>query len=824
MDVVSVGPLRVGSVLWQPRPRAFALTVACKATFHLAPGECSLASEQEDVNEHDNHWDDDDARSLYSASDLAPFKSRFEVLVVGHAFAPGGHPTRSLTARLAVGDVDKSIEVFCDRTISLDGVFREGTPFRRMSLRWERAAGGPDSSNPVGMRFDVRDPYGMLIVPHLQPPGLHVMGPDDRFDPVGFGPIAPSWPLRAARLGRFAGARLELHRQPIDELDASYFQAAPRDQQLDAFQGTERIALEHLHPSHPSLVTRLPALRPRAVAVGRTTTELTFAPDTLWIDTDRAIATLTWRARLDLESPLQAGTIAVAHETPSRRIDLADLASHAAQRTSARPAPRQDDATRLVASESAPIRARAGTMAQPPQPPQPGAGAWGLPFAPSAEPSPDTPRRSGASSLAGLRPDRPTPIATDDSEHTALDALRRSTVGPSAMPPRASTQLVPPALGSAPSLPAPPSPPSSANPSPAVPPALPAVPAMPAAPAMATAPAMPAFSPPPYVMVASPAPPTAPVAASPWAVGREPAERETVGTLAAQQAPPPPAAAPAPAPSSAVRPRPTELVDLLWHDPACVPTLRASERFRELIASLDPPSDDDADDDPFELAPPREPPLSDDQRARRDLFAVVARGLSTDGEELPQVVSEAVDDEGQFSPPLVVVAGELLLPFDELATLRATLAAVQPLSTGDKKLKETTDSVEELLKTPWLQSGASGVAEGLTGKLKEAFAQGNRMLPPSYLEQHTERALLEQRQYQKRTVFGGPWLRGLVTSSSAAPVPAYLPEKLATELPMFQRFRVRLLCEVHLQQDQFEAQPVALKVVALGRVSPLVRR
>jgi hypothetical protein len=145
---------------------------------------------------------------------------------------------------------------------------------------------------------------------------------------------------------------------------------------------------------------------------------------------------------------------------------------------------------------------------------------------------------------------------------------------------------------------------------------------------------------------------------------------------------------------------------------------------------------------------------------------------------------------------------------------------VRPL----RGLKETVDTVNELLKTPWLQS-SSGVAEGLTGRVKEAFAQGNRMLPASYLDTHTDRMLLEQRHYQKRTVFGELWIRTtLVQSGSQTPIPAYLPESLSKKLPMFQRLKARLIAEAHMQQDEYENHPAALKVVALGRVMALSGR
>src|SRR4051812_4648600 len=112
MDVISVSPMRVASMAWQPRLGTWLLTVVCKATYSLLPITSELASEQEDPNEDENHWNDDAARSVYSPSDLVPFKPRAEVMLVGAVPAPRGKPVGSVIARLIVGELDKSIEVF----------------------------------------------------------------------------------------------------------------------------------------------------------------------------------------------------------------------------------------------------------------------------------------------------------------------------------------------------------------------------------------------------------------------------------------------------------------------------------------------------------------------------------------------------------------------------------------------------------------------------------------------------------------------------------------------------------------------------------------
>jgi hypothetical protein len=74
-------------------------------------------------------------------------------------------------------------------------------------------------------------------------------------------------------------------------------------------------------------------------------------------------------------------------------------------------------------------------------------------------------------------------------------------------------------------------------------------------------------------------------------------------------------------------------------------------------------------------------------------------------------------------------------------------------------------------------------------------------------------------------VFGEQSIRSLLTpATGGGPIPTYLPDGIAKQLPMFQRFRARLLAEVHLQQDQYESYPSALRVVGIGRVHSLATR
>ncbi len=174
-----------------------------------------------------------------------------------------------------------------------------------MSLRYERAAGGAASWNPVGVDPDSTDGYGCRTLPNLEPL-------DQRegtlIPPVGYGPIAASWLPRRERLRGAAEWRFREDPMPT-AFDAAFFQSALPDQWVSELRADERLVLENLHPSHPRLVTQLAGVRPKArvEAPGVPVWELTMVPDTLWIDTNRAVCTLTWRAQNPARPPRRAG-------------------------------------------------------------------------------------------------------------------------------------------------------------------------------------------------------------------------------------------------------------------------------------------------------------------------------------------------------------------------------------------------------------------------------------------------------------------------------------------------------------------------------------
>lgn len=259
------------------------------------------------------------------------------------------------------------------------------------------------------------------------------------------------------------------------------------------------------------------------------------------------------------------------------------------------------------------------------------------------------------------------------------------------------------------------------------------------------------------------------------------------------------------------KPRGTAM-QLLWFDPEILPRVRRKKPWKALIDELDAgPYDPELDE-----AAPGE--TAADVEDRREIVQVLAVGNASGETAIEAALDDAVRDDGRFASPLLLVAGELSIGFDELETLKAVVSIATPLAAGDEDLKAAVEAAVAYLGVPGLVSSAD-VAQSLTTRIREAFAKGKRAVPGTYLDTESERALLEKRAYQKRNVFGGPHLRGLFFfAGSTTGIPTYLPETLAQRLPLFRRFPARLIADVAFQADQYETHPTALKVGAITRV------
>lgn len=261
-----------------------------------------------------------------------------------------------------------------------------------------------------------------------------------------------------------------------------------------------------------------------------------------------------------------------------------------------------------------------------------------------------------------------------------------------------------------------------------------------------------------------------------------------------------------------------ELLHLVWFDAPAVPRIRRVATWKKLLEDLEERGPDKAIDDV--LAGKEAWEIED----RREIFEIIAKGERADERRVNELMEEAILDDGKFASPIILVGGEVELPFDEMEVLRALSTAASPLvGPTDETLKSAVEAAEKFLGRAG-SSYAPVVPEGLSNRLREAFARDKKNLPPDTLDVQSERALLAGRHYQKRAVLGGTYLRVLVRlSNDGAPLIAYAPEELGKKLPMFRRFRARIIGELHPWQDQYETRRESLRVIALGTVTYMDR-
>lgn len=294
------------------RPSRPEMTAIVRGTFVIVPGGPVAVPEGipllvQGAMTGEVYRDDDEDRSgecLYP-DDFARVKPRAEVLLRGTCHTPNGAPLPECPVRFVVGGWSKLLRILGPRvwTDSVVGSpFTDPIPFTRMPIGYTHAFGGPGHApNPAGKGV------GTAELPNVEHAGEIVRTRRDRPAPAGFGPINAAWPPRAGKLGRAYGKGHRRHSPAFaEDLDLSYFQAAPPDQQLDApLRGDEELVFQNLHPTLPVLTTRLPGLRVRVFVKDRrgAVREPALRLDTLFADTDKGTVTVTWRGLLPVEEP-----------------------------------------------------------------------------------------------------------------------------------------------------------------------------------------------------------------------------------------------------------------------------------------------------------------------------------------------------------------------------------------------------------------------------------------------------------------------------------------------------------------------------------------
>jgi hypothetical protein len=275
-------------------------------------------------------------------TDLVPYKSAADVVLIGRAHAPDGKAVRQMDVAIKVADRQKTMRIIghrkCLYRAHRPPAFTEPAPFTEMEPRYERAYGGKDlRSEPALPFYYPRNHLGTglavknlpevidgLALPNQEDPGdllapeRVVLGEPERWNrqplPRGFGWFQRTWyprcsftgavpgfvdpaeVMREEELGLVPRGQIALARRfRLPSLDARFHDGASLGLVLPYLAGGERIDLIHLTPEG-RLEFFLPRDPPRLLLdIGLGENELTAVPHTVCIRPEDRQVDLVWR-------------------------------------------------------------------------------------------------------------------------------------------------------------------------------------------------------------------------------------------------------------------------------------------------------------------------------------------------------------------------------------------------------------------------------------------------------------------------------------------------------------------------------------------------
>jgi len=307
---------RNGSEIW---------LVAVRCAFDIAPDGTTRISDEQTPPVLAPEYVGEPARSsLKFDTDFPRTKTTTDIILNGHAHAPGGRPVTELEAGFSVGPVRKFLRVIGDRhwRIGVTGMALSWpVPFVKMPLVYERAYGGVDRyasvANPA---WDMRNPVGCgyaleeshlegVPAPNIEYPRFPVEKWDDRPPPAGFGPVCSHWSPRASYAGTYDDRWLTF-RMPLlpEDFDDRFFQCAPSDQQAPSFlMGGEPASLINLSP-HGDLRFQVPRVIVRLETEFYSGAPITHEPPrlhTIILEPDVPRISLVWHSALPCHTRVQ---------------------------------------------------------------------------------------------------------------------------------------------------------------------------------------------------------------------------------------------------------------------------------------------------------------------------------------------------------------------------------------------------------------------------------------------------------------------------------------------------------------------------------------
>lgn len=189
---------------------------------------------------------------------------------------------------------------------------------------------------------------------------------------------------------------------------------------------------------------------------------------------------------------------------------------------------------------------------------------------------------------------------------------------------------------------------------------------------------------------------------------------------------------------------------------------------------------------------------------------------STPVEDAEKTLWDAVDEDGVFTPPVVVLAGRLELQFERVDYLKTLVGLVEPHTEGSA----AGEVAERLMRTLDTAPEAESLIAKAFSDLKNVW-DDDELVPLSDLEGDAVRLLIAKRKYRTIDIFGSVHLVAyLETDAHPNSIPVYLPEAARGRLPLEHRFDAKILTRLCPRQMAEEDCSIAVEGLGVARILP----
>jgi len=305
------------------------LTVIVKGTFDFCKDVPAPISAEQIPIAFGDELHNEDGGSIRFESDIAPFKPRSDIVLVGKAYPPKRGTVQAVDVMLRVGVIKKVLRIIGDRQWMGSGLLSsdrrtEPKPFAVMDIVYERAFGGMDKEsgefckeNLAGKGFVGKSSKKVsegMPLPNIEDPANLIASWRDHPKPVGFGFYSKAWMPRAAYAGTYDEKwRKTRSPEPPEDFRFDYYNAAHPDLQVKGYlKGNEEVELVHLTPES-RVRFHLPGISlgctvGKSVEKHSVTEQIKLNADTLCLIPDEKRFYLLWRGTCPVQN-LEASEI-----------------------------------------------------------------------------------------------------------------------------------------------------------------------------------------------------------------------------------------------------------------------------------------------------------------------------------------------------------------------------------------------------------------------------------------------------------------------------------------------------------------------------------